>query len=213
MLALGPDCLCFCDRLSVAARPGIDDLPGGRVNVCLSVSRRRRRFMQTPCPYPTQEPPWLDRQLCKLSSSRPPSPSPSPPLTGTRHSRYFAPPEYVKFPLWTVSLSLTAGTLLSYSALPLPQYLCTFSCGRRSPINGTPNTDRHRHSQKMQTQMQMQLCRAMPKPRCRQTSPSTRGHRRHLSRACMLRPTPYAICYALPCPALPCPCLGACCAP
>lgn len=64
-----PICLCFCDRLSVAARSGIDDLPGGRVNVCLSVSRRRRQFMQTPCPYPTQEPPWLT-DSSKLSSSR-----------------------------------------------------------------------------------------------------------------------------------------------
>jgi hypothetical protein len=42
-------CLWSCDRLPVEARPGIDDLPGGRVNVCLSVSRSRRRFMQTPC--------------------------------------------------------------------------------------------------------------------------------------------------------------------
>lgn len=212
MLALGPDCLCFCDRLSVAARPGIDDLPGGRVNVCLSVSRRRRRFMQTPCPYPTQEPPWLDRQLCKLSSSRPPSPSPSPPLTGTRHSRYFAPPEYVKFPLWTVSLSLTAWhppLLLRPATATVSMYVQLW----KTQSHKRDAKHIHRHSQKMQTQMQMQLCRATPKPRCRQTSTSTRGHRRHLSRACMLRPTPYAICYALPCPALPCPCLGACCAP
>lgn len=138
MLVLGaPICLCFCDRLSVCGREwsGIDDLPGGRVNVCLSVSRRRRQFMQTPCPYPIQEHPWLtdsSPKLLKLSNR--PRHRPQPPLTGTRHIRYFAPPEYVKFPLWTVSLSLTAwlpptptATPAPPSALPCPArplYLC-----------------------------------------------------------------------------------------
>lgn len=135
MLVLGaPICLCFCDRLSVCARgwSGIDDLPGGRVNVCPSVSRRRRQFMQTPCPYPIQEHPWLtdsSPKLLKLSIR--PRHRPQPPLTGTRHTRYFAPPEYVKFPLWTVSLSLTAwlpptptATPAPPSALPCPVLSC-----------------------------------------------------------------------------------------
>lgn len=37
---------------------------------CLSVSRRRRQFMQTPCPYPIQEPPWLTDSSPSFSSSR-----------------------------------------------------------------------------------------------------------------------------------------------
>lgn len=95
MLVLGPPtCLCFCDRLSVCGQEwsGIDDLPGGRVNVCLSVSRRRRQLMQTPCPYPIQEPPVADRQLSQASQALdPPSPSPSTTVNGDKTQQVLLP--------------------------------------------------------------------------------------------------------------------------
>lgn len=111
-----------------------------------------------------------------------------------------------------------------YSALPCH---CTYACkpcarsSLCSPVeDAVPRTGRgHRH-----THIDADRCRCScaglgPSLGARQTSPSIRGHRRNLSRACMLHPMPYALCpipytsCVVPCPALPCFSLGACCAP
>lgn len=176
-----------------------------------------------------------DRQLSQASQALdPPSPSPSTTFNGDKTHQVLCPSRICQVssldcesvldrlaPSYSYSYCYSCSALCP--AMPCPilpchctgiyawkhvrVYLCMFACGRCSPIDGTRTQKQTQTQTWMQMQMQLYQVEPKPKSRCRQTSPSIRGHRRHLSRACMLRPM--ALCHnAVPCPVLPCPALS-----